>query len=154
MESATQLSIESLKAVRMHRSELRESMAALEQALAAPAPGRARAWAERVHVALVELSSDLRVHREVAEGPGGLHADIVGSAPRLAGPVVRLAADHVAITQAVEDLLDRLSVPLADDEVADVRERGVALLGRLVRHRQAGADLVFEAYEVDVGGGE
>jgi hypothetical protein len=38
------------------------------------------------------------------------------------------------------------------DDVADVRAMGVALLGRLVRHRQAGADLVYEAYEADTGG--
>jgi hypothetical protein len=36
--------------------------------------------------------------------------------------------------------------------VDSVRDLGTALLGRLVRHRQRGSDLVFEAYEVDIGG--
>jgi len=27
-------------------------------------------------------------------------------------------------------------------------------MGQLVRHRQRGADVVFEAYEVDIGGSE
>jgi hypothetical protein len=36
--------------------------------------------------------------------------------------------------------------------VDDVREAATALLGRLVRHRQRGSDLVFEAYEFDIGG--
>ena len=32
------------------------------------------------------------------------------------------------------------------------REEVTTLMGQLVRHRQAGADLVYEAYEVDLGG--
>jgi hypothetical protein len=35
-----------------------------------------------------------------------------------------------------------------------VRERGTRLLGHLVRHRQRGADLIFEAYQTDIGGGD
>jgi hypothetical protein len=33
-----------------------------------------------------------------------------------------------------------------------VRAAATSLLARLARHRQRGADLVFEAYQVDVGG--
>ena len=32
------------------------------------------------------------------------------------------------------------------------REELTTLIGRLVRHRQAGGDLVYEAYSVDLGG--
>jgi hypothetical protein len=55
-------------------------MSALEQALAAPAPGRPDAWTERVHVALVELFSDFREHIAIAEGRMGCIAEY--SAPR------------------------------------------------------------------------
>src|SRR4051794_30200654 len=47
-----------LASVRARRAELRESMNALEQALAGAGPGRIEPWAERVHVALVGLSAD------------------------------------------------------------------------------------------------
>ena len=40
-----------LESLRQRRAELRESMSALEQALAAPAADRKSVWAERVHVA-------------------------------------------------------------------------------------------------------
>jgi hypothetical protein len=40
----------------------------------------------------------------------------------------------------------------SDGDVDHVRELGTTLLGALVRHRQRGADLVFEAYQVDIGG--
>lgn len=158
MDPVLRLTVDSLQAARAHRSELRGSMAALEQALAAAAPGRAEAWAQRVHVALVELSADLRVHVELMEGPEGLHREVLVTAPRLTGAVQRLAAEHVEVTQLVEDLL-ALAADGPDGadgadvaDVARVRERGVTLLGRLVRHRQAGADLVFEAYQSDIGG--
>ena len=142
----------SLQAVRAHRAELRESIAALEQSLAGPVPGRIAAWAERVHVALVELSGDLREHVELNEGPEGLHREVLTTAPRLAGAVRRLVDEHAAITELVEKMLAGLSVPMDNDGVAVARGLGVSLLGRLVRHRQAGADMIYEAYQTDIGG--
>ena len=44
--------------------------------------------------------------------------------------------------------------PVTNDDVADLRERGTDLLARLSRHRQRGADLIFEAYDTDIGGGD
>ncbi|HYU67411.1 MAG TPA: hypothetical protein VEK09_11695 [Jatrophihabitantaceae bacterium] len=38
------------------------------------------------------------------------------------------------------------------EHVAQLRTRGIDLLTRLDKHRQRGADLVFEAYETDIGG--
>jgi hypothetical protein len=141
----------SLEALRRHRAELRESMNALEQALAAPAPGRPGAWAQRVHVALVELSADFREHIDITEGPHGLYRGLLTTAPRLSNAVARLTREHAQIRDLVDDLLARVSGPEVDD--ADrVRDLGTALLGRLVRHRQRGSDLVYEAYEADIGG--
>jgi hypothetical protein len=37
-------------------------------------------------------------------------------------------------------------------EVDGIRESATALLGMLSRHRQRGADLVFDAYQTDIGG--
>ena len=152
MESVVALPADSLDVVRARRAELRESMAALEQALAGAGPGRVEAWATRVHVALVELSADLRAHAHLSEAPGGLYEDVVTAAPRLAGRVRRLVREHGEMLRLVEDLIARCSGPLDDEAVSAVRSRGTTLLGRLVRHRQASADLLYEAYESDVGG--
>ncbi len=141
-----------LDALRRLRAELRESMAALEQALAAPAPGRVPGWAERVEVALVELSADLREHVAITEGPDGLHGDVLAMVPRLSKWVERLVRDHVVIADVVADLLGRVSRPVSDDSVDAIRVLGTTLLGRLARHRQRGADLIYEAYHVDLGG--
>ncbi len=140
-----------LEGLRRQRAELRESIGALELALAGPAPGDLVRWAERVHVALVELSADFREHIDVTEGDDGLYVDILVTAPRLAEAVARLTREHAEITELIDDLLARVPTPSSKD-VDEVRDLGTTLLGSLVSHRQRGADLVYEAYEFDVGG--
>jgi hypothetical protein len=141
-----------LDALRRHRAELGSSMAALEQALAPPISGRHSLWAERVDVALVELSADFDEHVAITEGPGGLHDAVLAATPRLSNAVRRLADDHTAIKGLVGDLLARVRPPVTADAVDAIRELGTALLGRLARHRRQSADLVHQAYQVDLGG--
>lgn len=139
------------EALRRQRAELRESMSALELALAgAVSLGQAR-WGERVHVALVELSADVRGHIDFTEAADGLYVDILATAPRLSGAVTRLTQEHVQISDLLADLLARtLTVESAD--LDEVRATGTRLLGMLVTHRQRGSDLVYQAYEYDIGG--
>ncbi|HET7659885.1 MAG TPA: hypothetical protein VFK66_05795 [Oryzihumus sp.] len=141
-----------LEVLRRRRAEMGESMAAVEQALTAPAPGRVAAWAERVHAALVELSADLRVHVEVTQAPDGLFAQVVASSPRLAGAVARLNREHTHLLPAVETLVQDAEGVTDRAGVDTLREGCADLLRSLARHRQAGADLVYEAYVVDIGG--
>jgi hypothetical protein len=139
------------ESLRRRRAEIRESMSALERALAAPAPGRPDAWAQHVHVALVALSADFREHVDITEGPRGLYRGLLATAPRLSNAVARLTDEHEQIRELVEDLLARAGGPDGND--ADhVRDLGMTLLGQLVRHRQRGSDLIYDAYEVDIGG--
>jgi hypothetical protein len=138
--------------LRRLRAELGESMAALEQALAAPVAHGQSAWAERVDAALVGLSADFDEHVVATEGPGGLHDAVVAAAPRLSNAVRRLVTEHAVIKGLVGDLRARVGPPVAADEVDPIRELGTRLLGRLARHRQRGADLIHEAYQVDLGG--
>lgn len=139
-----------LEELQQRRAQLRESMDALEGAMAAPSAGDPARWRQRVHVALVELAGDFRQHIEITEGTEGLHQDLLASSPRLSGPVAALTAEHEVIRAELDDLLSRLGD--GEPEVAVVREDGTVLLGKLVRHRQRGSDLVFEAYEFEIGG--
>lgn len=141
-----------LDALRLLRAELGGSMAALQQALAEPAAGHCGPWAERIDVALVELWADFGEHVAVTEGPDGLHGAVLVTAPRLSGSVRRLVGEHALIRGLVGDLLTRVRPPVSEYEVDEIRALGTALLRRLVRHRQHGADLVYEAYQVDLGG--
>ena len=151
--------------VRRHRAELLESITALEQALAAPVPGRQMHWAERVSAALLELSGDFRDHVGLTEGPDGLYSSMIRSSPRLVHAVDRLTREHTTLNGAIGELLTLVgradgSFAQADPMLADpalgapdeVRDRGNKLLGALVRHRQRGSDLIYEAYSLDIGG--
>jgi hypothetical protein len=143
---------QAIEALRVRRAELYESMSALEQALAAPAPGRRDAWAERVHVALVELVSDFREHIAIAEGPNGVYRGVLRTTPRLSDAVARLTRDHAEINVLIDRLLTRVGAAPVSDDVDAVRALGTALLLRLIRARQRSADLVYQAYQSDIGG--
>jgi hypothetical protein len=138
--------------LRRRRAELLESMSAVEQALAAPAPGREARWAERVHVALVELSADFGEHVDITEGPDGLYRELLRTAPRLSGAVARLTGEHALIADLISALLTCVGEPELNQDVDTVRDRGTALLAELAHHRQRGSDLIYEAYASDIGG--
>ena len=141
-----------LEELRRHRAQLRESMSALEDALAAPATADQARWAQRVHVALVELSGDFREHIDLTEGPNGLYRDLFKTSPRLSDAIAGLTREHAQISGQVDSLVAHATAPDVNEDVDRVRELGTGLLGRLVRHRQRGSDLVFEAYQFDIGG--
>jgi hypothetical protein len=143
-----------LEELRRRRGEMRESIGELELALSAPAAADRAQWVKSVHAALVDLSGDLQQHVDITEGPEGLYGEVLSAAPRLADAVSRLTEDHGVIRERLDGLLARVDSAANLEDVTVVRDLGTELLANLVRHRQHGADLVFEAYEFDVGGGE
>jgi hypothetical protein len=143
-----------LDAVRVRRAELRETLSALEYTLASPASGRAVIWGEAVHASLVLLADDFSAHVEVTEGPGGLHQAILAGDLRLANAVGALTAEHEQMAEEVASLVADSAAPVTPNDVPDLRERATTLLGNLLRHRQRGADLIYEAYQTDIGGGD
>ena len=141
-----------LEQLRTHRAELGESMAALDAALALPV-GLGTGWRRRVRAALTDLAHDLRDHVALTEAEGALYADIRATAPRLTHGVELQLKDHAELLAEVERLLDERDEGMREPaEVAAHREAATRLLGRLVRHRQRGSDLIYEAYAVDIGG--
>jgi hypothetical protein len=139
-----------LEPVLARRESLRRGMDALERALATPAS--APEWAEGAQRALTRLSGAFTAHVTAAEGPTGLTATMIEAAPRLIGPAQRLTGEHADLSARIAALQTALTVDQVDVEA--VRDDGVALIARLVRHRQRGSDLFYEAFEADVDGGE
>ncbi len=154
MDDATISAQAELAAVRIRRAELRETIGDMEAALAAPARGRDVVWGEAVHSSLTALADDFGAHVEVTEGPDGLHQAIMAGDLRLANGVAALTAEHATIAQEIAGLVADSAAPVTPDDVDDLRERATSLLGHLIRHRQRGADLIYEAYETDIGGGD
>ena len=143
---------ELLAEVRRRRAELRHAMGVLEQAIGAPVTDRPEPWVARVRNALLAIGADFRLHVEVTEGPNGLYEQVLAASPRLAGPVRRLSAEHRALTDSVAELLAWTEKPADHDAPPAIRRDATDLLALLARHRQQGADLLYEAYASDIGG--
>jgi len=136
------------------RADIHHALIELEAAVSSPAPGREEDWARGVITSLGTLRETIEEHIEVTESSGGLYDEVLRLAPRLSGAVARLREEHPAMREATSELIARLrtadfgpSFPL--DDTRDALQR---LLGQIVKHRQHGADLVWEAYNLDIGG--
>ena len=140
-----------------HREQVQRALVALEGALAAPAPGRVADWARDVTARLHDLRGEFARHVEITEGSEGLYDEILSIAPAHARALDALRAEHGVIGDAIRDALAGLPAgPGAADEetwIAERREESTTVLGRLVRHRQRGADLTWRAYNVELGSG-
>lgn len=138
----------SLQVARRHRAALLRDIQMFEQAIASPIgePG----WRERVSTRLHTLRSAFAEHIVVTEGDDGLYAELLEHAPRLTHRVKLLIREHAAIAVALSALQRRAD--LAGSRSGDLRACGGDVLRALSRHRQRGADLVYDAYETDIGG--
>ena len=139
--------------IRHRRAALVGACSAVEAALAAPVSSTR--WPEGVGNAVVALLATFDEHVTTTETAGGTIEQLRERAPRLSDRIDRLVEQHVTITAAAErvmDRLDHLPTDRSTDESAAVREQAIELLTAIVRHRQLGADLLYEAYDIDVGG--
>ncbi|MFN8035647.1 MAG: hypothetical protein U0V73_06920 [Acidimicrobiia bacterium] len=143
-----------LETVRARRHDLHAVMVALEDTLAAPAAGRPDVWAKDVYGALAELRESLALHVETTEGPGGLWEQVLDHAPRLANAVKWLQKDHAELAGLVDEAMTRTQASGGADDVEEIRVQALAVLGAFSRHRHRGADLVYEAYNVDISTGD
>ena len=153
----TEASPVALSSAREQRADLWRHMTALEHALSHPLPGRVNTWGGEVHDALVDLSSGFEHHCAAVEAPDGLFASVLEAAPRLDHAVRRLAEEHIEISALISELLREvrtLTREGTEEEARETRGRITGLLGRLSQHRQRAADLVYEAYAVDIGVGD
>jgi hypothetical protein len=145
-----------LEDVRLRRAGLKSALSALEIAIAAP--GRSYEWTDGVRESLQTLHEVWTRHIVETEAPGAFLDEIVGESPRLATPASRLRREHSEILGGIVRAEKKLAVIPIDDEsldaqVEELRVELTELLVALARHRQRGADLVYEAYQVDIGGG-
>jgi hypothetical protein len=124
----------------------------VERAAARPAIGREGEWSENLREQLRRLSSALELHVLTTESSEGLLANIVEAVPRLKHRVDIALDDHVQLGRQLQTALDSLSTERW--RVDELREQVTDLLRGLTTHRQLGADLVYEAYSVDIEAGD
>lgn len=144
-----------LEQARLRRKTLHDSLVHLEEAISSPAAGRIPAWTATVLKEAVEVREAFDQHVVVTERPDGLYDEINERAPRLAVNVQKLRDEHPEIAAAITQMVERLeqveigSIAWPLDDARDDLQR---FIGSVIKHRQRGADLVWEAYNVDIGG--
>jgi hypothetical protein len=145
-----------LEEARRRRADLHQALVEVEEAISGPALGREQDWAREVVERLGELRQVIEEHIEVTERAEGLYDEILHKAPRLAGPVQHLKDEHPVMREGTSELIAKLrTTPIGPAwPLDDARDDVQRLLGRIVRHRQHGADLIWEAYNLDIGGVE
>jgi hypothetical protein len=146
-----------LDEARRRRKTLHESLVHLEVAISSPAAGRIDAWTAQVLKEMVGVRDAFEQHVLVTEKPEGLYDEILGRAPRLEHAIRRLKDEHPEIGQAITEMIARLEhteIGGVQWPLDDARDDLQRFIGKVIKHRQRGADLVWEAYNVDIGGTE
>jgi hypothetical protein len=96
-------------------------------------------------------------HIVETEAPGAFLDELVDEAPRLSTPAARLRREHNEILGVITRAEKWLDQVLLDDDhdvwVDGLRADLTSMLCALSYHRQRGSDLIFAAYDVDIGGG-
>jgi hypothetical protein len=144
-----------LSEARLRRKTLHDSLVHLEEKISSPAAGRIPGWTAAVLKGMTEVRDAFGQHVIVTEKPDGLYDEILERAPRLAGNVRRLREEHPEIVTATDELIGKLEqVEIGSDDwpLDRARDDLQRFIGSVIRHRQRGADLVWEAYNVDIGG--
>jgi hypothetical protein len=144
-----------MEALRERRAGMRTAMVELERAATASSIGRIDEWIAGVRSALASLRDVVDHHIFATEAADGFLDEIVAREPRLSNQSQRLREEHGEIVDAISAAAARIRArPSIDSEdwVGALRDRLHALTALLARHRQRGADLVYEAYAVDIGG--
>ncbi len=145
-EKAT-LRTDALKDAAERRIELKQALSQVETAAASPSgePG----WRDNLIEQLEDLRCSLHEHVEEVEADDGLLAELTEIAPRLVNQIAHVRDEHPGLCDQVEDTIGRASDGVA---VPELRVDVLKTLTAIASHRQKGADLVYEGYEVDIGG--
>jgi len=129
------------------------ALEAIEAALDAPAPGRMADWIKTVIAALDALIAALAEQADHNRRPDSLLTQIADEQPRFSSQISQLEDDLDELIAAEKALRSELTLSseLQPDQVrtrhllADLDARY-----RVLRAREA--DLVFEAFHLDIGG--
>lgn len=138
---------EALRAAAVRRFGLKEALSQVEAAAASPSAEEG--WRTRLLKELEELRAALLDHIEEVEADDGLLKEMLALAPRLANQIGIVRDEHPDLCRQVDEII--LDVRGTED-VIDLRSGVLDALTAVARHRQRGSDLVYDGYNVDIGG--
>lgn len=130
------------------RRDLRGAMLRLEASAA-----RSRKhddWFQDVEEALAGIADALHRHVGEVEAEEGLLREVVAKAPRLSAAAESLRDEHRELEEVVWAAQAVAGTYGVDP--SQVRAEALEVITRLANHRQNGADLLYDAYSLDLGG--
>lgn len=142
---------------RRARQSSHGALATLEEALAAPTPGRELSWRDKVVEALDLFLVSLDGQASADLGADSLLSEIGEAEPRLLPRVQRLHDEHRDLRESALSLRSQIATTTDDPaevDTADIRDRLSGVARRYRQHRARESDLVYEAINVDLGGGD
>jgi hypothetical protein len=145
---------QALAAVQERRDDYYEAILTLERALAVAAGDDPTTWAANARVAALDMRSVLEHHVTETEAPGSFYDDIVHTYPNLCHAAEKLRAEHGPLRDAADGLVEALANVDDDTAVEAARTQALDVLRALLAHRHRGAELVYDAYNVDVATGD
>lgn len=140
---------ESHRRIATRRRDLREAMEILEASVARAS--KLADWNERVEEALANLEAALERHVAETEADDGLFDEVTQRSPHLAPAVEGLRAEHDEMLAKCREALDFAP---GQPDAGELRSKVLAVLGLVAIHRQTGAELLFDAYNVDIAAGD
>jgi len=143
-----------LAAVQERRDDFYEAMLGLERAMATAAGDDVEGWAAQATTAALDMRSVLKHHVSETEARGSFYDDVAEHFPNLIPAANRLQAEHGPLRAGVDELVETLSVVHGDAGIERARSQALEVLRALFEHRHHGADLVYDAYNVDVATGD
>lgn len=136
-----------------HRSRLKAAMSQLDSALAAGNEQPGTTWLASLGDACAGLRAALHRHVALHEGPDSFHSEILRAQPHLAARVTWLQRDHAELRTHLESFSQQVDLARSTAaSTADLHRAGSTLLHLFSRHRRKGADVVWDAFEFDLGG--
>jgi hypothetical protein len=93
-------------------------------------------------------------HIRETEAPGSFYDDVIEHSPHLVNAAHRLQAEHPPLAATLDALALELKTVTDDESVEVTRQAAVELIKALLLHRHRGAELVYDAYNVDVAPGD
>lgn len=139
---------DALTAAAHRRIELKIAVSQVESAAAAASASPN--WRDDLLRELDDLRIALDQHVDEVEGHDGLLIELTTIAPRLVNKINRVRDEHPGLRRDLVNTIDRVK---ASEDTDEMRGAVLETLASIARHRQAGADLVYEGYSVDIGGG-
>lgn len=132
------------------------AMHRLEACLGNAAPGRESDWQGEVQNALDLLIAAMKESRECVLRDDGLIEEIKLEKPFLVKRIKNLRAEFDGLFNQALALQDQIKDASETQQIgfADLRQRMSWLLSALRHHQAKEADLVYEAFNVDIGVGD